>query len=231
MRKLPEHSPNSDLWSKIQQRKDFDSQVKMHASNLPEKAPKVDLWSSIEKELEQKTPVVPLWKYGMAAASIALILALCGISYLEFGRKDAVTPLTTEVSVKNPELNTASKIGTDETKSAVETPSQIEAEKSNTNVSEQKVNDRISPVTIELPTLDLPEIRIETSLISEVIIPPVPVREAPQTLHKVRISWGMQEKSKLQTKFGSSTPEDISNQQLGLANQPKNSIKINFHKQ
>lgn len=61
MRKLPEHSPNSDLWSKIQQRKDFDSQVKMHASNLPEKAPKVDLWSSIEKELEQK---LLLFHYG-----------------------------------------------------------------------------------------------------------------------------------------------------------------------
>lgn len=225
------YNPKPDLWSKIQQRKDFDSQVKEHVPNLPVKMPKADLWDSIESKLDQKTPVIPLWKYGMAAASIALILALLSIAYLEFGGKDAVTPLTTEVTVKTPELNTTAKTEPTETKSAVETPTQIEAQESITNVPEQKVTNRISPITIETPTLDLPDFSVETNLITEVIIPPAPDKDAPQTLHKVRISWGMQEKSKLQTKFGSSTPEDISNQQLGLANQPKNSIKINFHKQ
>lgn len=228
---MKNYNPKPNLWTKIQQQKDFDVQVKMHAVNLPTRMPKADLWSSIESELDRKTPVVPLWKYGMAAASITLILALSGIAYLEFGEKDVVTPLTTEITVKTPEQNTSKKSEPVEIKSKEETPTEIEAKESIKNVPEQKVTNKISPVTIEIPTLDSPEIDIETSLISGVIIPPSPEKRKPQTLHKVRISWGMQEKSKLQTKFGSSTPEGISNQQLGLANQTKNSIKINFQKQ
>ncbi|RAI91923.1 hypothetical protein [Algoriphagus yeomjeoni] len=228
---MKSYKPKPDLWGKIQQRKDFDSQVKEHAPNLPVKMPKPDLWEAIEGKLDQKKPVIPLWKYGMVAASIALILALSSIAYLKLGRKDVVSPLTTEVTVKTPELHINAKTEPAEIKSAEEPPTRIEAKESITNLPEQKVTNRILPGTIQLPTLELPEIGIETRLISEVIIPPTPDKSKPQTLHKVRISWGMQEKTKLQTKFGSSTPEDISTGQLGLANQPKNSIKINFHKQ
>ncbi|WP_425636092.1 hypothetical protein ACPUEN_11905 [Algoriphagus yeomjeoni] len=228
---MKSHKPKPDLWSKIQQRKDFDSQVKEHVPNLPVKMPKADLWDSIESKLDQKTPVIPLWKYGMVAASIALILAVTGIAYLEFRENTVVTPLTTDITVKTPELNIPAKSEPVEIKSKAEIPTQNEAKESITNVPEQKVSTRISPVTIQIPTLELPEIEIESSLISEVIIPPAPEKDETQTLHKVRISWGIQEKTKLQTKFGSSTPEDISTGQLGLANQRKNSIKINFHKQ
>ena len=236
---MKSYNPKPDMWSKIQQRKNFDSQVKEHVPNLPVKMPKVDLWEAIESELDQKTPIIPLWKYGIAAASIALILALSSIAYIEFGSKDLVSPLTTEVTdpltnevtEKTPELNTTSKTEPTERKSAVESPKQIEVKESNRNVPDQKENNRILPVTIEIPRLELQEINIETYLISELITPPATDNEGPKTLHKVRISWGMQEKTKLQTKFGSSTPEDISTGQLGLANQSKNSIKINFHKQ
>ncbi|SFT99467.1 hypothetical protein SAMN04489724_3253 [Algoriphagus locisalis] len=228
---MKSYNPKADLWSKIEQRKDFDLQVKEHVPNLPVKMPKADLWDSIESELDQKTPVIPLWKYVMVAASIALILAVTGIAYLEFGENTVVTPLTTDITVKAPEMNAPAKSEPAEIKPKAEIPTQNEAKESITNIPEQKETNRISPVSIEISTLDLPEIDIESSLISEVIIPPAPEKGELQTLHRVRISWGMQEKSKLQTRFGSSPSEDISGQQLGLVNQPKNSIKINFQKQ
>lgn len=228
---MKEYSPKPDLWSKIQQRKDFDSQVKEHIPNLPVKMPKADLWEAIEKELDQKTPIIPLWKYGMAAAAIALILAFSGIAYFELGEKEVETPLITEVSLPPTEIETIDLNPEAETEfedlkpevSKPETPILSKPRQSST------LRETITP--IEPPELNLADLSIENTFVSELIIPPAAEVEAPQTLHKVRISWGMQEKSKLQTKFGSSSPEDVSNQQLGLANQPKNSIKINFHKQ
>jgi hypothetical protein len=228
---MTEYNPKPDLWSKIQQRKDFDSQVKGHVTNLPGRMPKADLWAGIESELDRKTPVIPLWKYGMSAASIALILALSGIAYLEFGKKDMETPLITEVIPETPELNTTETKVPVETEPAVETSEQIEVEKPKTNATQQKLSNRVSPTAIEIPRLDLPDISIENSLISEVIIPPTSEQEAPETLHKVRISWGIQDKSKLRSTFGSGTPEDISERQIGRADQKPTSIKIRFKKQ
>lgn len=228
---MKEFSPKPDLWSKIQQRKDFDSQVKGHVTNLPERMPKADLWAGIESEFDRKTPVIPLWKYRMAAASIALILAISGIAYLQFGEKTQDTQLITEVKTRVPEIIIPEVAPSIDSELEKEKSEQVEVEKPKTNATQQKLSNRVSPTAIEIPRLDLPDISIENSLISEVITPPSTEQEAQKTLHKVRISWGIQEKSKLHTKFGSNTPDDISNQQLGFANQPKNSIKVNFHKQ
>ncbi len=228
---MNEFSPKPDLWSKIQQRKDFDSQVKNHAANIPERMPKADLWSAIESELDKKTPVIPLWKYGMAAASIAVILALSGLVYLEFGEKDMETPLITEVVVETPELNTTDITVPVEAEPALAKPEQIELEELNTNVPQQKATHRIAPAPVEIPALDLPDMSIENTLISEVIIPPTPELVAPKTLHKVQISWGFQEKNKLRTTFGSGAPEDITERQIGRVDETSNSIKISFKKQ
>ncbi|PZX50223.1 hypothetical protein [Algoriphagus chordae] len=226
---MNEYSPKPDLWSKIQQRRDFDSQVASHARNLPERMPKADLWNSIESELDKKTPVVPLWKYGMAAASIALILAISGIAYLQFGDKDTEAQLITERSPVSTEPI------------ATETIPPIQKESEESNAIEIKVEQPTAPLRkevvkniptpIEIPTLDLPDLSIENTLISEVIIPKTAEVEVPQTLHKVQISWGFQDKSKLRTTFGAAVPEDISNQQIGRADQTPNSIKIRFKKQ
>lgn len=228
---MKEYNPKPDLWSKIQQRKDFDFQVKEHAQNLPEKMPKADLWSAVEREMDQKKPVIPLWKYGMAAASIGLILTLAGIAYLQFGKKKVEKQLVTEVIMEIPELDTTDITFPVETEPALVKPGQIEVKKLYTNDPQQKVINRISPDYIKIPALKSPVITINNSLISEVIIPPTPEQEAPQTLHKVKISWGFQDKSKLRTIFGASDPENITNQQMGRADQAPSSIKIKFKKQ
>ncbi|MCE7057387.1 hypothetical protein LZF95_22085 [Algoriphagus sp. AGSA1] len=228
---MKEYSPKPDLWSKIQQRKDFDSQVREHAKNLPEKMPKADLWGSIQKEMDRKKPMIALWKYGIAAASIGMILALIGIAYLEFGNNNDVTsPLTTGITVKAPELNSSNLTAPVETEPAVGATKQTEAIKPPTNVSEQKSITRISPATIEVPTVELPDVHIEENLITEAIIPPPPDVAPKQTYHKVQISWGLQERIKLKTTIGSQIPESTTDSQFSRANPTGNSIKIRFQR-
>lgn len=228
---MKEYSPKPDLWSKIQLQKDFDSQVKAHAANLSEKMPKTDLWSAIENQLDQKTPVVPLWKYGMVAASIGLILALSGIVYLQFGEKDVKPLLITEVNIPSTELETREEKPTAESESVLIATEEIKPEKLKTNASPKQPANRETIVPIALPKLDLARRTIEDKVLSELKIPSTPQLEELQTLHKVHISWGFQDKKKLQTTFAPHTPEIIAIQQIGRAEQPKKSIKIYFQKQ
>ncbi|MEB2786719.1 hypothetical protein [Algoriphagus persicinus] len=225
------YSPKPDLWSKIQQRKDFDSQVKEHAQNLPESTPKMDLWNAIERELDRKTPLIPLWKYGMVAASIGLILVLSGIAYLQFGEKDVGTQMVTEVNVQIPEVNLLDQQTTIQPESSVEKFKQIEPDNPKPNIIQKKLSDRETTDPIVFPKLDLPDLDTKNMFVSKLIITPSLEAEEPETLHKVRISWGIQEKSKIRTTFGASDPEQITFQQTGRADLSKNSIKIKFQKQ
>ncbi len=225
------HNPKPDLWSKIKQRKDFDLQVKEHVPHLPVKMPKADLWNAIEIELDQKSPIIPLWKYGMVAASIALILALSGIAYLQVSEKGTDPPMITEVSMPAAEIETIDKNLGVETEPEVVRPEASIPEISKTVTSQKKLPQRKKIAPIELPELDLEELTIENTFVSELIIPTKPEVEAPKTLHKVRISWGIQDKSKLRTTFDSGAPEDISERQIGRVDGTSNSIKIIFKKQ
>ncbi|MEB2781632.1 hypothetical protein U3A58_14640 [Algoriphagus sp. C2-6-M1] len=225
------YSLKPDLWSKIQQRKDFDSQVKEHAQNLPESMPKMDLWNAIEHELDRKTPVIPLWKYGRVAASVGLILVLSGIAYLQFGEKDVGTQMVTEVDVQIPEVNLLDQQTKIQPESSVEKFKQIEPDNPKPNIIQKKLSDRETTDPIVFPKLDLPDLDTKNKFVSKLIIAHSLEAEEPETLHKVRISWGIQEKSKIRTTFGASDPEQITFQQTGRADPSKNSIKIKFQKQ
>lgn len=200
---MNEYSPKPDLWSKIQQRKDFDSQVKAHVSNLPERMPKADLWSAIEPLLDQKTPVIPLWKYGMAAASIALILAFSSIAYLHLGEKVVNTQLSTEANTTAPTHSIIDENVNTETGPSYAEPKQIAMEKPQTMVTQKQSNKREMASPIQLPEPDLTDLNIENIFISEVIIPPTPEKEVPKTLHQVSISWSkIKPRMKVKTQFG-----------------------------
>ncbi len=228
---MKEYNPKPDLWSKIQQRKDFDLQVKEHVPNLPEKMPKADLWSTVEKELDQKKPVIPLWKYGMAAACIGLILVLSRIAYLDFGDKDVKPQIITEINAPSTELAMPDQKPDTETISALVVTEEIKPEEPRTNASPKRAADRETIAPIEPPKLDLANWNIDNTVVSKLKSPSIPDREEPQTLHKVQISWGFKDKKKIQTTFGSRNPENIAPQQMGRSDLPKNSIKINFQKQ
>lgn len=223
---MKEYSPKPDLWSKIQEKKDFDIQVKAHVPNLPQRMPKAGLWDAIEQELDRKKPVVPLWKYGMVAASIALIVALSGIVYLQFGEKVTQTELITEVDPPSAEIRVPQNEETEEVVPTFNPP----AKTADNKPQEVRVN-REPAAAIEITPLEINDLTIENTLISEVIIPPAPDVLPPETYHKVQISWGFQERTKLKATFGSQSPESITNSQTSRANSSNNSIKIKFQKE
>ena len=227
---MKKYSPNPDLWSKIQQQKDFDSQVKMHASNLPQRMPKADLWNAIEKELDQKKPMIPLWKYVAVAASLAFILMLSGLAYWKVGDNKTDNQLITVVVVPveetvKPENNSPVQLES--------TTEEIIKTKSNALKEETPEKPKIKRSNLE--PLELPEIErtgltIENTLISELILPPKQEELAQETFHKVQISWGLKEKIKVRTQFASRETDPFLNQQVSRMEPSKNSIKIKFQK-
>lgn len=228
---MKEYSPKSDLWSKIQQRRDFDSQVKTHVQSLPAKMPKADLWLAIESELDQKTPLIPIWKYGVAAASIALIITISSISYLQFREKEVATQVITELTVPNTQLNTIDENVVTAIEPALMIPQQIEQESAKSNTYQTQAINRETQAPINVPQVDLATLSIQNTFVSELIIPPTPELKPLKTLHEVRISWGITGKNKLRTIFGAGTPEEINDQQISRAELTPNSIKIKFKKQ
>ncbi|WP_339877034.1 hypothetical protein [uncultured Algoriphagus sp.] len=225
---MKEYSPKPDLWSKIQQRKDFDSQVKEHIPNLPVKMPKADLWDAIEKELDQKTPIIPLWKYGMAAAAIALILAFSGIAYFELGEKEAETQLITEVSLPPTEIETINTNPKAKTESENLKPDLIKAETPILSKPIQSSTLRETITPIETPELNLADLSIENTFVSELIILPAPEIEPPKTLHQVTISWSkIKPKMQITTGFGRQESELNQKQQASADQKAQVTIDIN----
>ncbi len=227
---MKKHSPNPDLWSKIQQQKDFDSQVKMHASNLPQRMPKADLWNAIEKELDQKKPIIPLWKYVAVAASLAFILMLSGLAFWQVGDNKTDNQLITEIVLPveetlKPENNSPVQLES--------TTEEIKKTKANALKEETPEKPKIKRSNLE--PLELPEIErtggsLENTLISELILPPKQEKLAQETFHKVQISWGLKEKIKVRTQFASRETDPLLNQQVSRIEPSKNSIKIKFQK-
>lgn len=229
---MKEYSPKSDLWRKIQQQKNFDSQLKTHTTNLPERVPNKDIWSAIESELDHTTPVIPIWKYGLAAASIVLVLLISGVAYLQFAEKDSAPKLTTEVIGESPDAIVTEQTPQIQKEAVEEEAVHSEVKRRTTNVPTQKDAFKTTHLPILTPMLDLPDLNFENLQVAEIIIPPLPEPIAPATLHNVQISWGLQEdKNKLRTTFGASDPENITNQQIGRADQTPRSIKIKLKRQ
>lgn len=223
---MKSYNPKPDLWSKIQQRKDFDLQVKEHVPNLPVKMPKADLWDSIESELDQKTPLIPLWKYGIAAASIALILALSGIAYLQFDEKEAKTPLVTEVSIPSTKLETIDKNLEGEPEALKTEVIKPETPLPATSRKTSPQRETIAP--IELPELNLEDLNIKNTFVSDLIIPPTTVAEAPKTLHQVSISWSkIKPKMQITTGFGRKESELSQKQQASSEQKAHVTLEIN----
>ncbi|WP_057939336.1 hypothetical protein [Algoriphagus resistens] len=200
---MKEYNPKPDLWSKIQQRKNFDVQVREHLPNLPKKMPKADLWTAIERELDQKKPVIPLWKYGMVAASIGLILMCVGIAYLEFGETDVKPQMITGENTPPAEHIMPEEKPFTKTGSALNATEETQTENPDTNASIKKPESRETIPLIKLPRRDLADLSIENTYASKLIIPPTTEHETPKTLHQVSISWSkIKPGLQLKTPFG-----------------------------
>ena len=227
---MMEKNPKADLWSRIQEQKDFDSQVKAHIENLPQRMPKVDLWNAIENKLEDKSPIIPIWKYGMVAASMAFILALSGIAYLGWEEKNVEPPLVTEVVSETPKPNVNDTKPAIESQSIEEIPEPIKIKESLPEPPQNNEIKRNGMSPVEIPTIAPPELDLTKIIASEVIVPERQEIESAPTLHRVTVSWGLQDKVKLRANFGGVNPESAPIQQLGRADEKRNSIKIKFKK-
>lgn len=221
-----------DLWSKIQDRKNFDSQVKMHLPNLPKREPKIDLWESIEEQLDSKKPVViPIWRYGLVAASLALVLSVIAILFFQLDSQNSVSDLITAVQVEIPKYNPSDLKSDSETKLAVEidTSPEVFTPKEKAETSPEKTikeNSRVKE-SIKIPEIDLPELEFSLpSTLAENFQGDLIKEEERETLHQVSISWNkLKPRMKILPGFGKQNL-DLGNQQQASANQSKGQLTI-----
>lgn len=221
-----------DLWSKIQDRKNFDYQVKMHLPNLPKREPKIDLWKSIEEELDSKKPVViPIWRYGLMAASLALVLSVSAILFFQLDTKNSDSDLITDVQVEIPKSNPNDQKSDTEPMLPVEIDSSPEiiqsiekAETSPEITIKESHRDRDS---IRVPEIDLPDLEFSLpSTLAENFQDDLEKEEERKTLHQVSISWNkLKPRMKILTGFGKQNL-DLGNQQQASANQSKGQLTI-----
>ncbi|WP_296699182.1 hypothetical protein [Algoriphagus sp.] len=222
-------TPKSDLWSKIESRRDFESQLNDLSKKLPLREPKIDLWDQIERQLDQEQKVFPIWRYLSIAVSFVLIMAFGAIIY------NNITSEKTDLDLVS-ETSTTEANSFDKTKELVESTEEEElfnAEKAEIQSSEKIRNESnrtlSKPVMVPKKPILFP--KQDLKLISEAGVILNQPTEKPQTLHKVTISWGLNEKKKIRTQFGTNYSDPNLPQQLGRASESKNSIKIKFNKE
>jgi hypothetical protein len=233
---MKQYKPKSDLWGKIENRRSFESQLNDLTKKLPIKEPIGDLWNQIEKELDQKPKILPIWIYISIAASIVLILSLGAIFYLQSTSEIPIQDLISENSITNETTNESRLKSIDvENGDSVEIP-KLEEEPIDQKVlilpvETKKQTKRVvtNPITISKPSITT--INQDLIVVSDANIIQSQPLERSKTLHKVTISWGLNEKTKLRTQFGPNYSDPAFNQQLGRASENKNSIKIKFNKE
>lgn len=221
-----------DLWSKIQDRKIFDSQVKMHLPNLPKREPKIDLWESIEEQLDSKKPVViPIWGYGLVAASLALVLSVSAFLFFQRDSNNSDYDLLTDVQVEIPKSNPSDQKSDSEPKLLVETETSLEViqpiEKKKTSPEKTiKESPRVKE-SVKIPEIDFPELDLSLpSTLAENFQGTLGKEEERETLHQVSISWNkLKPRMKILTGFGKQKL-DLGDQQQASVNQPKSQLTI-----
>ncbi|MEN2283598.1 hypothetical protein AAGF08_15755 [Algoriphagus sp. SE2] len=228
---MKELNPKSDLWSKIESRRDFENQLDGLVKKLPTKEPKTNLWDQIDLKLDQEKRVFPIWTYVSIAVSIVLIMAF-GVTLYNVNK----APIKTEtnlISVNSiPKKNISNE--PEEELATTSTNEELKKIEETTNEFSKEVNKGskrilLEPITVPNKPFLLP--KQELKLISESNIILNNPKGKAVTMHKVSISWGLNEKKKIRTQFGSTYPDPSLTQQLGRASKNQNSIKIKFNKE
>lgn len=225
---MKEFNPNPDLWSKIQNRKEFENQLHGLLTELPERSPKAELWSNIENILDHQEAPTPIWKYLSVAAAVLLIISFSGIYVLN---QNAITTnpqgqvaVNSDELVSNPaeEQNIALEktIVAENIKKDVPIPLVDNIEKRRQKVS--------LPKKVEKP--EITQIRNNGLQASSLMIPEKSLPPKVPSYHQVTIAWEIQEKIKIRTQFGK-RPETTINQQIGKVEPSKRAIQIDFKRE
>jgi len=229
---MKEFNPKSDLWEKIESRRDFESQLKDLTKNLPSKEPNFSLWNQIEDKLNKEKQVYPIWRFASIAASIILILALGRIFYFKTTSDISTPDLLSENSI--PSANDQNNNVLEQVIS--KSVPKVEAEKiektvtdNSTDLQKQGAREVAKPILITKPPIT--SLDQDLKMVSDAGIFLSQPTGKSKTFHKVTISWGLHEKTKLRTQFGSASSDPALSQQLGRASEYKNSIKIKLKKE
>lgn len=222
---MKEFNPNPDLWSRIQNRKEFDSQLQGLITELPERSPKAELWSNIENILDQQEAPMPIWKNLSIAAAVLLIISFSGIYFMD--QNSTTLNPQDQVAINTDNLDLAPSVEKEIVLEKNNNPEdfQKEAPIPLVNNIEKKRQDVSVPKKVDKPAIT--EIKNNGLQASSLIIPERSLPKKAPSYHQVTIAWEIQEKIKIRTQFGK-RPETSIHQQIGKAEPSKRMIQIDF---
>ncbi|WP_373400126.1 hypothetical protein V8V91_11245 [Algoriphagus halophilus] len=222
---MKEFNPNPDLWSRIQNRKEFDNQLQGLITELPERSPKAELWSNIENILDQQEAPMPIWKYLSIAAAVLLIVSFSGVYFMN-QNSTSLKPQD-QVAINTDDLDLAPSLEKEIVLEKNNNPEEFQKEAPIPFVNniEKKRQDVSVPKKVDKPAIT--EIKNNGLQASSLIIPERSLPQKAPSYHQVTIAWEIQEKIKIRTQFGK-RPETSIDQQIGKAAPSKRTIQIDF---
>ncbi|UCS95094.1 hypothetical protein KZP23_08810 [Echinicola marina] len=196
---LPEFQPNKNFWDKLESERSFEKQLSRELPHLPLVAPKEEAWQGIEEELNNQHSIRPFW-IGVAAVFLVMVVAyilFMTIKMDSFSNDQEFLLTNTysemEIPLKVPKMN---KLKVTSVPAVKETAVQ-KAPKENFMIKKE-----IALGEIEVPELSMPVFITAAPL--AVNERPRPVQEdetAEESFHEVRVSWGINEKIKINTAY------------------------------
>lgn len=195
-KRLKEHSPNDNAWSKLQEKKGFETQLNRHLLDLPVMEPRADTWIGIQQKIEKKKQIA-FFRPLLVAAVLAGILwfgyflsnANLEINPVKENPDQFISDLG-EAIQKNPDQSVEEVNSIKEEEGKVEPGRTGLEEKSGNRITEKPM--LISKYEgIQTPKFSTRQ--MDLTLRGQ-FIPPTEVKN--ESFHQVTISWGMNEKKK-----------------------------------
>ena len=201
-----EYSPRDNAWEKIMQKQDFDAQLERNLKKLPKHNPSEFVWGRIEQTLEKK-------KRGLIWPPFLIAASLTGLFILAFYliQQGAVVldseQIPDEILAKTPMIEQEEPTVQNKLKEVLPFENESKPVK-----RVKKVLNREPTSPIQVPKTDLTFSRkLATGpLHLEPRNQYIPSESDPrETYHRVAISWGLKEKTKL--KLGSQSNDWLNN--------------------
>ncbi|MFC3880204.1 hypothetical protein ACFOSV_08455 [Algoriphagus namhaensis] len=197
-----EYSPKDNAWEKIMQKQDFDAQLEQNLKKLPKHNPSDFVWGRIEQTLEKK-------KRGLIWPPFLIAASLTGLFLLAFYliRQGAVVldseQIPREILAEGPMIEQKEPRVQDELK---EVQSFVNESKPVQQVKKSLNREPVKPIQVPNADLTISRKLTPTPLHLEPRNQYIPSESDPrETYHRVAISWGLKEKTKL--KLGSQSGE------------------------
>lgn len=225
---LPEYQPNKDLWDKLESERSLDKQLSRELPHLPLNAPKQEAWKGIEEALDNQRLVLSYWR-GAAAIFMAMVTAYVLFMAVKtdsslYEQEYLLTNTYSKIEIpwEVPEIN--------EQETAIARPVQ---EKEIQEVPNESfiAQDNIALDEIEVPELSMPVFIAEESMnvLEELAQSPVE-KIGEQSFHEVTVSWGINDKIKINTAYSAKNKLVDTERELSKAKRNPGKFVLRFSK-